>query len=117
MQKRQELIKNLAKQEHNEGDVQCVCVAVGGGMTSYMFSPNDLDRDKWSLSGVNLGEDSIVAICNSGIYSGTNKLAKKLLEKEVNGPVIFMLLDKEYVPINLSVKSFKSMIDEKNKMI
>jgi hypothetical protein len=113
MQKRQELIKNMAKQNHKEGDVQCVNMTVGGKMSSYMFSPNDLDQDKWSLSGTTINSHSIVAICKTDIYSGSNKVAKKILGKEVYGPVIFMLLDEEYIPINLPVNSFKSMLENK----
>lgn len=116
MQQRQDLIKNMAKQQHTEGDVSCVCMLLKGKTTSYMFSPKELDSAKWSLRGVIIDDHSLVAICNPMSIGKSNEKASKIIGQRACGPIIFMLLDESYVPTNMSVSLFTTIINAVNNI-
>ncbi|CAH6420696.1 Hypothetical protein POVR2_LOCUS226 [uncultured virus] len=108
----------LAKQQYlqdlaSKGQTACVVIPQKGSpnnVTSITFLPADMEDEKWQLQPAIIAGLPFVAICNSTIYSGTNKLASRLLGMDAYGPIIFMLLNDNHEPEDIKVAKFKSLI-------
>lgn len=106
-------LKNVKKMAElrKDGDVDCIVATQNGKISTTTVDVQKIeDEDKWVLSGLVIGEIKFIAICNSEIYSGRNKLAIKLLDNVPYGPVTFLMLDEDCNYVNLTLKQFKEIL-------
>lgn len=115
MQQKQNMVKQLYKAglSNVSGEIQCIMINQGGtSCLSHKFHPSNMEDEKWQLYPATILGCSFVAVCNSTILSGRNKTASKLLNKDVYGPVILLLLDEEYVPVDMEISVFKKLVKD-----
>jgi hypothetical protein len=117
MQKQQNLARQLYKQGLTsvKGEVLGVIVPQGAkkasAITSHTFLPSSMEDDKWQLQAAVIKGYSFVAVCNCGITTGINRIASKLIGMDAYGPIIFIHLDKDYVPVDMDITLFKSLLE------
>ena len=115
MQAKQDMIKSMAREKHQPGEVRCVSILKNSKLCPNPIVPNALDENRWCYHPIKVGGEHVIAICDSQIQSGKNKLASKLIGKTAYGPVIFLLLElsgdeNEYKPSNMSCDYFGDLI-------
>jgi hypothetical protein len=115
MQQQQTLTRQLYKQGLTavKGEVSCIMIPQKGSassISSYTFLPSEMEDEKWQLQAAVIGGQSFVAVCNSQAMSGINKTASRLLKMDAHGPIIFVLLDEDYIPVSIDKTVFKSLM-------
>lgn len=104
----QNIIKNIIKQTYRENYVECIYVPFNGKITSHLYELSDLDNNKYSLTSLVLNNNFLLAIYYSNMK--INKIASEIIGKEVGGPIIFMLFDELFTPVNMSTSVFRSLV-------
>lgn len=96
--------------KYDQNNVACICMLLNGKIRSCPFNPSDLDKNKYSLISLTLNNHSLLVIYNFNIYIKINKIATEITGKEVRGPIVFMLLNDSFIPINMLVSQFKLLV-------
>lgn len=113
MAKQQEMFKRMAKQTHVQGDVTCIYMLLNGKLNTYQFDLEKVkDGDKWKLEKTYIGGWPFIVVCDSTIITGKNKRASKLIDKTVFGPVIFVFMNENLKPTNISLDGFKDLLSD-----
>lgn len=110
MARKQEMIKSMAKQGYQEGDIGCICMLPNGKTSQTRFNTKDLDDDKWAIQPAFVAGVPFFAICNANIITGVNKLATRFIDLTTYGPVIFMMLTPELEPTDIGAPEFKKLL-------
>jgi hypothetical protein len=109
--------KLLAKKQYitslmsKKGETKAVIMALKGGLSSTTLTKDEISNDKWVIVNVELSDgQKMGAICNADLLTGHNKIATKLLNCDVYGPVKFCRFDNENNLVDLTVQDFKGIL-------
>jgi hypothetical protein len=107
----QEAMKSMAKHHHKEGEVRASCIALKGKLDSTQINIKSLDEDKYLIRFIVINGILLASIANVTI-KGKNKKASDIIGELVCGPIIFVKLNDEYEPENMTISEFEEIIDK-----
>lgn len=94
------------------GEIRCVIVPHKGSaksVSSYIMQEMEVGSLKWEFGCCVIARVPYLVASNSSNSGSVNKTASRLLGVTARGPVIFMLLDHEYLPTHMTVKIFQTL--------